>query len=472
MVDQLMGSMGGAGGGGAQSSSQQSSQGESIARQALFYPTPTGIYQSSRAIQGAADRAIAPLAPFTEASEEALNELRLLTGLTPRDPMAGFSDDLSQLMSSLNAPEAALVDPASGRYQAQQIGTGTAEQAGLTSEELAAANPAFAREYIESLGGGPTEGTFGQFPSDAHAGPATGRFKPGGLGPESGRVPGSSVTLPEGGGGEEGGASFNLLFSGLANEPQSFIRRTQADSLTDYTFSSETNTNYINDALRIAHTAMTDLEGELDPEERQRLYNRAISSFDQADARMDQVVAGVFHGDARAVGVREMQGKLNSLRAEMENKFTTEGPRALTEEEIEERVKKQPAYQFRFQEGMTGVENSLIARGLMESGRAAKEMTRFGQGFASNEFQNIIGNLMGIVGQGQPALQQGTGVHMGLGQNLMTNIQNMNRAWEMSPWTQRSYQVAQGSSQSSSGGQGGGGGGGLGSLAGLFAGGA
>jgi hypothetical protein len=99
-------------------------------------------------------------------------------------------------------------------------------------------------------------------------------------------------------------------------------------------------------------------------------------------------------------------------------------------------------------------------------------MTRFGQGFASNEFQNIIGNLMGIVGQGQPALQQGTGVHMGLGQNLMTNIQNMNRAWEMSPWTQRSYQVAQGSSQSSSGGQGGGGGGGLGSLAGLFAGGA
>jgi hypothetical protein len=47
-----------------------------------------------------------------------------------------------------------------------------------------------------------------------------------------------------------------------------------------------------------------------------------------------------------------------------------------------------PGYQFRMQEGMKGVENSLAARGLSGSGKAMKALTRYGQDYASNEYDN------------------------------------------------------------------------------------
>jgi hypothetical protein len=47
-----------------------------------------------------------------------------------------------------------------------------------------------------------------------------------------------------------------------------------------------------------------------------------------------------------------------------------------------------PGYQFRMQEGMDQLENSAAARGGLLSGNTLAALTRYNQGFASNEYQN------------------------------------------------------------------------------------
>jgi hypothetical protein len=75
---------------------------------------------------------------------------------------------------------------------------------------------------------------------------------------------------------------------------------------------------------------------------------------------------------------------------------------------------KDPGYQFRMDEGMRGVENSGSARGGVLGGRTLKELMRYGQGFASNEYGNAYNRfnndlttkwnrLASVAGAGQTA---------------------------------------------------------------------
>lgn len=75
---------------------------------------------------------------------------------------------------------------------------------------------------------------------------------------------------------------------------------------------------------------------------------------------------------------------------------------------------KDPGYDFRLQEGTDAVEASAAARGGALSGGALKELARFGQNFASNEFNNAynrwnndittrFNRLSGVAGTGQTA---------------------------------------------------------------------
>ena len=47
-----------------------------------------------------------------------------------------------------------------------------------------------------------------------------------------------------------------------------------------------------------------------------------------------------------------------------------------------------PGYAFRLGEGQKALERGADARGILNSGRGLKEITRYGQDFASNEYQN------------------------------------------------------------------------------------
>lgn len=49
-----------------------------------------------------------------------------------------------------------------------------------------------------------------------------------------------------------------------------------------------------------------------------------------------------------------------------------------------------PGYQFRMSEGLKALERSAAARGLLQSGGTLKDITRFGQDLASQEYQNAF----------------------------------------------------------------------------------
>ena len=64
---------------------------------------------------------------------------------------------------------------------------------------------------------------------------------------------------------------------------------------------------------------------------------------------------------------------------------------------------KDPGYQFRLSEGEKAIERSAAARGMLQSGRTLKELERYGQGVASQEFENAYSRAFGenIVGYGR-----------------------------------------------------------------------
>ncbi len=79
-----------------------------------------------------------------------------------------------------------------------------------------------------------------------------------------------------------------------------------------------------------------------------------------------------------------------------------------------------PGYEFRLGEGNKAIENAARARGQYFSPSTVKELTRYGQGFASNEFGNVYNRLAGLAGTGQSAVNN----QAQLGQNYATNAGN------------------------------------------------
>lgn len=90
---------------------------------------------------------------------------------------------------------------------------------------------------------------------------------------------------------------------------------------------------------------------------------------------------------------------------------------------------KDPGYTFRLMEGEKGINRNLLARGGFDSGAALKELQRYTQDYASNEFGNAYNRdaankgrtfnfLYGQAGQGLQA--------SGMGVNANQNAANMN----------------------------------------------
>ncbi len=64
-----------------------------------------------------------------------------------------------------------------------------------------------------------------------------------------------------------------------------------------------------------------------------------------------------------------------------------------------------PGYQFRLDEGTKAMNRSAAAQGLLNSGPQMKALTRYGQDYASNEFNNYTNRLSALAGLGQTATQ-------------------------------------------------------------------
>jgi hypothetical protein len=79
-----------------------------------------------------------------------------------------------------------------------------------------------------------------------------------------------------------------------------------------------------------------------------------------------------------------------------------------------------PSYQFRLQQGQQAVERSAAAKGLLGSGNVLQELTQYGQGMASTEYQNQFTRLLSA---SQNATSQYEGAISGLATMAGLNLQ-------------------------------------------------
>ena len=76
-----------------------------------------------------------------------------------------------------------------------------------------------------------------------------------------------------------------------------------------------------------------------------------------------------------------------------------------------------PGYRFRFSEGERALSTRQAAAGDRLSGRANKELVRYGQGYASSEFGNSVNRLQNLAALGDTATGRLTNAAMGVGTN-------------------------------------------------------
>lgn len=65
------------------------------------------------------------------------------------------------------------------------------------------------------------------------------------------------------------------------------------------------------------------------------------------------------------------------------------------------RLMMDPGYQFRLNQGMDALQNSVAARGGLLSGNTLKAISNYGQDYASNEYGNAFNRLASLAGIGQ-----------------------------------------------------------------------
>lgn len=82
-----------------------------------------------------------------------------------------------------------------------------------------------------------------------------------------------------------------------------------------------------------------------------------------------------------------------------------------------------PGYQFRLDEGEKAIDRAMAARGSFKSGAAMKELGRFNQDYATNDYDNFLNRYydslkpyQSLAGIGQTAAGQGGNVLQGMGQ--------------------------------------------------------
>ena len=82
-------------------------------------------------------------------------------------------------------------------------------------------------------------------------------------------------------------------------------------------------------------------------------------------------------------------------------------------------IAEMPGYDFRYTQGMRGLERQLAKGGYLGSGNRAYEVMNYGQGLASTEYQNEINRLYNIIQGGFPSAQAAASIYSQYSDPLM-----------------------------------------------------
>lgn len=87
-----------------------------------------------------------------------------------------------------------------------------------------------------------------------------------------------------------------------------------------------------------------------------------------------------------------------------------------------------PGYQFGLDQGVNAIDRSAASRGMLNSGRTLKELQRFGQGYADQEFNNYLNRLAGTAGVGQSSTNALAQVGQNFAGQAGNSLQNIGAA--------------------------------------------
>ena len=99
-----------------------------------------------------------------------------------------------------------------------------------------------------------------------------------------------------------------------------------------------------------------------------------------------------------------------------------------TAQQVTDKLRATPGYQFKFNEGQRGVESSAAARGGLFSGAAAKALTRYGQGVADQGYGDYMDRLASLAGLAQSATNRVGDYGQNAATNMATGLQNAGNA--------------------------------------------
>ena len=90
--------------------------------------------------------------------------------------------------------------------------------------------------------------------------------------------------------------------------------------------------------------------------------------------------------------------------------------------------KQSPDFQFAFDQGLQGLDRSAAARGSLFSGGHSADVMQFGQGLASQNYNNFYNRLAGLSGTGQTSATSLGGLGANMANNIGNNLINAGNA--------------------------------------------
>lgn len=425
--------------GGSSSQSQQSSQSTSDARQALFTPSPASITDSINQLLGIYQQSTANLAPFNQTAFDATNDMRYWQGMAGIDPALQQSASLQGYMDTLKAP-------------------GKSSQLVNWTEDTVLP---------------------GKTPTSWGDSGATGY----------GNIPGSpiqhTINVDTGGGAQAFGNQKNLMSSLsdvnknltlLSTEQDPTKRQALYDSVMQgFTSFDSTSSDILKQYTAGPSGAVNSkgTEGVMNDWIKNNELKTTQDKFGSGNTGTFTDSDGVVHAmpdnwwnmpdyqvqsdkgtganggmDASSQDFLKQVTNIDTLKDQVMAKFKKEGNPAPTADQVLARLQGTPGYTTQLNQGLQSIQNSEISKGLFGSGRAAKEITRFGQDYAQNALTNQFNRSAQLAGLTMPSVSQQSQNTVAQAAPIMASTQLAGSNWSMSPWTQRSQSTSQGTSSS------------------------
>jgi len=127
-------------------------------------------------------------------------------------------------------------------------------------------------------------------------------------------------------------------------------------------------------------------------------------------------------------GYDTVNTQLQNIQNQFDAGYGSEPQSAWSPEVIQSKLEATPGYQFRLNQGMQALERSAAARGNLLSGNTLAAAQEFGQGLASQEYQNRLNQLQRTVATQAPGINQQAGLLQGMGSQISQTGQQLGAA--------------------------------------------